>query len=61
MEIDDVLGWLYESYNTNKKMRIRKAGRRREYNKVKQTEPGHTPGGSVNFWWITAMQSDILK
>jgi hypothetical protein len=46
---DDVLGWLYESYNTHKKKKHKEDGGKTEYNKVSIQSQVYTPKWVVKF------------
>lgn len=46
---DDVLGWLYESYNTYKKIAHKESGAKTEYNKVSIQSQVYTPRWVVKF------------
>jgi hypothetical protein len=46
---DDVLGWLYESYNNNKKAAHKASGAKTEYNKVSIQSQVYTPRWVVKF------------
>ncbi len=42
---DDVLGWLYESYNNYKKAAHKESGEKTEFNKVSIQSQVYTPAG----------------
>ncbi|NBK97606.1 MAG: BREX-1 system adenine-specific DNA-methyltransferase PglX [Erysipelotrichia bacterium] len=46
---DDVLGWLYESYNTSKKQAFKDSGDKTEYDKVSLQSQVYTPKWVVEF------------
>jgi len=46
---DDVLGWLYESYNNEKKRKHKESGDKTEYNKVSIQSQVYTPRWVVQF------------
>jgi len=46
---DDVLGWLYESYNNHKKSAHKESGEKTEYNKVSIQSQVYTPRWVVKF------------
>lgn len=46
---DDVLGWMYESYNNNKKKLHKDSGEKTEYNKVSLQSQVYTPQWVVKF------------
>ena len=46
---DDVLGWLYESYNNQKKLAHKESGDKTEYNKVSIQSQVYTPRWVVKF------------
>lgn len=46
---DDVLGWLYESYNNEKKIKHKESGEKTEYNKVSIQSQVYTPRWVVQF------------
>ena len=46
---DDVLGWLYESYNNQKKLAHKESGEKTEYNKVSIQSQVYTPRWVVKF------------
>lgn len=46
---DDVLGWLYESYNNYKKAAHKESGAKTEFNKVSIQSQVYTPGWVVKF------------
>lgn len=46
---DDVLGWLYESYNNHKKAAHKESGEKTEYNKVSIQSQVYTPRWVVKF------------
>lgn len=48
-ESDDVLGWMYESYNNNKKKLHKDSGEKTEYNKVSLQSQVYTPQWVVKF------------
>lgn len=48
-ESDDVLGWMYESYNNNKKKLHKESGEKTEYNKVSLQSQVYTPQWVVKF------------
>lgn len=46
---DDILGWLYESYNTAKKLEFKESGGKTEYDKVSLQSQVYTPKWVVEF------------
>ncbi len=46
---DDILGWLYESYNNHKKLQHKEEGGKTEYNKVSLQSQVYTPRWVVEF------------
>ncbi len=46
---DDILGWLYESYNNKKKQEHKDSGKKTEYNKVSLQSQVYTPRWVVKF------------
>ncbi|HUX56885.1 MAG TPA: BREX-1 system adenine-specific DNA-methyltransferase PglX [Bacteroidales bacterium] len=46
---DDILGWLYESYNNTKKLEHKESGDKTEYNKVSLQSQVYTPRWVVEF------------
>lgn len=48
-ESDDVLGWMYESYNNNKKKMHKDSGEKTEFNKVSLQSQVYTPQWVVKF------------
>ena len=48
-ESDDILGWLYESYNNVKKQAFKDSGEKTEYNKVSLQSQVYTPRWVVQF------------
>ena len=48
-ESDDVLGWCYESYNSNKKKELKDSGKKIEYNYVSLQSQVYTPRWVVQF------------
>ena len=50
---DDVLGWMYESYNNVKKKAHKDSGDKTEYNKVSLQSQVYTPLWVVQFQWKT--------
>lgn len=48
-ESDDVLGWMYESYNNNKKKLHKDSGEKTEFNKVSLQSQVYTPQWVVKF------------
>ena len=58
---DDVLGWLYESYNNQKKADHKASGDKTEYNKVSIQSQVYTPRWVVKFWWTTVWVNSISK
>ncbi len=46
---DDILGWLYESYNNSKKIAFKESGKKTEYDKVSIQSQVYTPRWVVKF------------
>jgi len=46
---DDILGWLYESYNNYKKAQHKASGNKTEYNRVSIQSQVYTPRWVVQF------------
>ena len=46
---DDILGWLYESYNNDKKQQLKESGEKTEYNNVSIQSQVYTPRWVVEF------------
>lgn len=58
---DDVLGWLYESYNNQKKADHKASGDKTEYNKVSIQSQVYTPRWVVKFLVDNSLGNSIWK